>query len=79
MNSKEKSYRKIDHKPPLIDFFPWKTPLSVYIDPCRMMSLNLFKKTIDGINFPEKIKVLHLFKDGEPLLHKNIIEMINYA
>lgn len=104
MSSKEKSYRNIQHKIPLIDFLPWETPLSIYIDPCNlcnfkcffcptahkgllksvqrpmgMMSLDLFKKTVDGINFPEKIKALHLFKDGEPLLHKSIVEMIRYA
>lgn len=101
---KEKSYRNIDHKPPLIEFFPWKTPLSVYIDPgnlCNfkcffcptahnkllksvqrpvgMMPMALFKRTVDGINFPDKIKALHLFKDGEPLLHKDIVKMIHYA
>lgn len=104
MSSKEKSYRNIQHKIPLIDFLPWRTPLSIYIDPCNlcnfkcsfcptahkgllksaqrpmgMMSMDLFKKTVDGIKFPEKIKALHLFKDGEPLLHEDIIEMIRYA
>lgn len=104
MDSKEKSYRNIQQKIPLIDFLPWQTPLSIYIDPCNlcnfkcffcptahkgllksvqrpmgMMPMDLFRKTIDGIDFPEKLKALHLFKDGEPLLHKDIIEMIRYA
>ena len=29
--------------------------------------------------FPEKIKVLRLYKDGEPLLNKNLAKMIAYA
>lgn len=47
--------------------------------PMGMMPMDLFKKTVDGIRFPEKIKALHLFKDGESLLHNEIIEMIRYA
>ena len=45
------------------------------------MPLDLFKKIIDDIDafLPSKIKRVQLYKDGEPLLHPNIIEMISYA
>ena len=46
----------------------------------RIMHLDLFKKIIDGMaGFPEAVSVLHLFKDGEPLLNKKLPEMIRYA
>lgn len=45
-----------------------------------IMQFKLFKKIIDGlVDFDDKIKVLKLWKDGEPLLNKNICEMIKYA
>lgn len=45
-----------------------------------IMDFNLYKKCIDDMcSFPEKIKVLRFVGIGEPLLHKNIIEMIDYA
>lgn len=44
------------------------------------MDLNLFKKCVDDMtNFPEKIKVLRFVGIGEPLLHKDIFEMIRYS
>lgn len=44
------------------------------------MKLDNFKKIIDDISkFPQKIKKLSLYKDGEPLINKNIVEMIDYA
>ncbi len=44
------------------------------------MSLDLFKKIVDDIcDFEQPIKVLRLYKDGEPLLNKNFGEMIRYA
>jgi MoaA/NifB/PqqE/SkfB family radical SAM enzyme len=44
------------------------------------MSLDLFKKIMDDIcDFEQPIKVLRLYKDGEPLLNKNFAEMIRYA
>lgn len=48
--------------------------------PNGVMSLELFKKIIDDIaamNF--NLKALKLWKDGEPLVNKNIGEMISYA
>ena len=48
--------------------------------PSGHMTLELFKKLIDDIKqFSNKVKTLLLHKDGEPLLNKNIIEMIKYA
>jgi len=45
------------------------------------MSFEFFKKIVDDMNafLPAKIKRVQLFKDGEPLLHPKIIEMIKYA
>lgn len=45
-----------------------------------VMKLDVFKKVIDGLaDFPEKIKVLRMYKDGEPFLNKNLAKMIAYA
>lgn len=45
-----------------------------------VMKLPLFKKIIDDLDHFEKpIKVLRMYKDGEPLLNKNLAEMIAYA
>ncbi len=44
------------------------------------MDFNLYKKIIDDIcEFEEPIKVLRLYKDGEPLLNPHFSEMIRYA
>lgn len=43
------------------------------------MSMDLFKKTVDGITFPSRIGKLNLYKDGEPLLHKQLPDMVAYA
>ncbi|MDD3138138.1 MAG: radical SAM protein [Lachnospiraceae bacterium] len=46
----------------------------------QCMELSLFKKIIDDINgFPDKLKVLRLSAQGEPLLNKDLPEMIRYA
>lgn len=46
----------------------------------QIMSIELFKKIIDDIsNFPEKLKVLRISGQGEPLINQNISEMITYA
>ena len=45
-----------------------------------VLKLDHYKKIIDELSlFPEKIKVLRLYKDGEPLLNKNLAGMISYA
>jgi len=45
-----------------------------------IMDLNLYKKCVDDMtHFPNKIKTLRFVGIGEPLLHKNIIEMIQYT
>jgi len=44
------------------------------------MKLELFKKIIDDLaDFPQDIKVLRMYKDGEPLLNKHLAEMVAYA
>jgi len=48
--------------------------------PFITMNFDLFKKIIDDLkDFPEPIKVLRLYKDGEPLLNPNFPEMVKYA
>lgn len=45
-----------------------------------VMKLPLFKKIIDDLaEFDKPIKVLRLYKDGEPFLNKNLARMIAYA
>mgnify|MGYP001296314081 CR=1 FL=1 len=61
-----------------------KSILEKFSRPKGFMSINLFKKIIDDINemsktSKSKIKSLLLFKDGEPLLHKDLPQMISYA
>lgn len=44
------------------------------------MDFKLFKKIVDDIcNFAESIKVLRLYKEGEPLLNPHFTDMIKYA
>jgi len=44
------------------------------------MDINLFKKIVDDIcEFEKPIKVLRLYKDGEPTINPNFVEMIRYA
>jgi radical SAM protein with 4Fe4S-binding SPASM domain len=48
--------------------------------PWRQMSFDLYKKIAnDLLKFPKKIEVLRLYKDGEPLINKNFVDMIKYA
>ena len=48
--------------------------------PIGMMDFSLFCKIIDDLkSFPEMVKSLRLYKDGEPFLNKNILQMIKYA
>lgn len=51
-----------------------------FISDKTVMELDLFKKCVDDMKrFPEKIKVLRFVGIGEPLLHKNLTDMIRYA
>jgi len=44
------------------------------------MKLELFKKVIDDLHeFDRPIKVLRMYKDGEPFLNKNLAHMVAYA
>ncbi len=44
------------------------------------MDLGLYKKLIDDLKaFDEPLKVLRLYKEGEPFLNKNLAEMVRYA
>ncbi len=45
-----------------------------------IMDFNLYKKIINDIcEFEEPIKVLRLYKEGEPLLNPNFVDMVKYA
>jgi MoaA/NifB/PqqE/SkfB family radical SAM enzyme len=45
-----------------------------------IMDFELFKKTIDDIScFPDKVKAIHLYKEGEPLLNPKLPEMVEYV
>ena len=45
-----------------------------------VMDFDLYKKCIDDMTrFPNKVKVLRLVGIGEPLLHKKIADMVEYA
>ncbi|MBH0183301.1 MAG: radical SAM protein, partial [Nitrospira sp.] len=45
-----------------------------------VMNFDLYRKLIDDLaSFPQSIKVLRLYKDGEPLLNKRLADMIAYA
>jgi radical SAM protein with 4Fe4S-binding SPASM domain len=51
-----------------------------FISDKKVMNFCLYKKCIDDIaKFRHKIKVLRFVGIGEPLLHKNIAEMVKYA
>lgn len=44
------------------------------------MDLDLFKKIVDDIaKFPKPLKVLRLYKDGEPLVNRHFADMVRYA
>lgn len=48
--------------------------------PWMRMNFELFKKVADDLTkFPNKVKVLRLYKDGEPLINKDLEKMISYA
>jgi radical SAM protein with 4Fe4S-binding SPASM domain len=51
-----------------------------FISDKPVMDLGLFKRAMDDIaGFPQKVKVLRFVGIGEPLIHKDIVEMIRYA
>lgn len=51
-----------------------------FISDKSVMDFDLYKRCInDMAGFPDKIKVLRFVGIGEPLLHKNIVGMIEYA
>ncbi|MEA2019847.1 MAG: radical SAM/SPASM domain-containing protein [Campylobacterota bacterium] len=48
--------------------------------PFKVMNFDLYKKIIDDmVEFENPVKVLRLYKDGEPLLNKKLSQMIKYA
>ena len=47
--------------------------------PLRLMKFDLFKNNRYAKSFNQRIKVLRLYKDGEPTLNKKLPEMIEYA
>ncbi len=48
--------------------------------PKGKMDFELFCKIIDDMkDFKKKIKILHLYKDGEPLMNKYFCKMVSYA
>lgn len=48
--------------------------------PWKQMAFELFTKIADEMtSFPEKVEVLRLYKDGEPLINKRLVDMIKYA
>ena len=47
--------------------------------PNGMMPFDLFQKIVDDIaEFDTRLKMVNLYKDGEPLLHKQFPEMVSY-
>ena len=48
--------------------------------PLKQIPWDLYTKIIDDIcEFKDKVKVIRLYKDGEPLLNKNFADMVRYA
>lgn len=46
----------------------------------QVMEFELYKKIIDDIcEFDDKVKVIRLYKDGEPLLNPHFADMVKYA
>ena len=45
-----------------------------------IMDFELYKKIIDDLDeFPQKLKVIRLMREGEPLLNKRFADMVRYA
>lgn len=48
--------------------------------PWQTMPFDLFKKIADDMTqFPGQLEVLRLYKDGEPLINKHLVDMVKYA
>lgn len=46
----------------------------------NIMPYEIYRKVIDDLTeFPDKLKTLRLYKEGEPLLNKRLPDMVNYA
>ena len=44
------------------------------------MDFEVYKRIIDSLKeFPDKIRVIRLYKEGEPLLHPRLADMVRYA
>ena len=51
-----------------------------FISDKMIMDFDLYKRCVDDIaKFPKKLKLLRFVGIGEPLLHKNIVDMVAYA
>ena len=51
-----------------------------YMSDKNEIDLDLSKKCVDSLaEFPDKVKILRFSGVGEPLLHKDIVEMVRYA
>ena len=61
-------------------FCPHGNGEAAKVMPQAIMPVDLAFKCIDDLkSFPQKIKMLSFFCFGEPLLHKNISDFIQYA
>lgn len=48
--------------------------------PWQTMTFELFQKIADDMReFPSQVEVLRLYKDGEPLINKRLVDMVKYA
>ncbi|MEK9684953.1 MAG: radical SAM/SPASM domain-containing protein [Rhodospirillaceae bacterium] len=48
--------------------------------PWKQMEWELFEKIITDLKeFPKKVEVLRMYKDGEPFINKNFVKMIKFA
>ena len=48
--------------------------------PWKQMTMQLFEKIVSDLKeFPQKVEVLRMYKDGEPFINKNFINMIRLA
>ena len=60
--------------------FSVRKPDRHFISDKTIMDIDLFEQCVDDMaNFPNKIKVFRFVGIGEPLLHKNLADMVKYA